>query len=87
MDTPTIHFACRAGDPAAEWIESHVPEAGAVTGSASMGSSGWSSFRRLQTASGQTFFVKQARGRDAEAMFAGEALGLRALYGASTQRA
>lgn len=76
------HMACRAGDPIAEWIETNVPDAGAVTGTSSLGSSGWSSFQKVQTASGQSFFVKQARGRGAEAMFKGEALGLRAMYGA-----
>ena len=76
------HSKLRAGDVIARWIEENVPEAGPVTVTTSLGSSSWSSFQRLQTASGQRFFVKKASGNASEAMFKGEALGLRAMYGA-----
>ena len=84
VSTPRHHTSNhRAGDVIADWIEANLPEAGPVTGTTSLGSSDWSSFQRLQTASGQRFFVKQARGHAAEAMFNGEALGLTAMYGES----
>ncbi len=39
-----------------------------------------------ETVGGQSFFVKTARRRDADEMFRGEALGLRAMHGATHSR-
>ena len=46
-------------DAIANWINENIPEAGRVTGTSSMGSSGWASSSVYTTASGQQFFVKQ----------------------------
>ena len=57
---------------------------GRVTGSKFAGGSSWSSAYIYTTASGRRLFVKTALGRDPEAMFRGEAEGLKAMHGACT---
>ena len=58
-----------------------MPEVGRVTGTRFAGGSSWSSAYIYTTASGRQLFVKTALGRDPEAMFRGEAEGLRAMHG------
>lgn len=52
---------------------------GEVTSSKPQGSSGWSSFRRVQLSNGPDVFVKSS-GRSCAEMFEGEALGLKAMF-------
>jgi hypothetical protein len=66
--------------PAAAWIEQNMPEFGTVTQESFQGGSNWSSAYAVTTSSGKKLFVKTSLGRD-EAMFRGEALGLRAMAG------
>ncbi len=47
-----------------------------------LGGSNWSSTYVYTTEGGADYFVKTAGGKKAEGMFRGEALGLKAMYGA-----
>jgi len=71
----------READGAAAWIQEHLPEFGCITGTKFAGGSSWSSAYIYSTDSGRQLFVKTALGRDPEAMFKGEAEGLRAMHG------
>jgi len=66
----------------AEWIETNLPDAGAVTRSISLGGSGWAEFSSHECESGAKYFAKTSR-RDAE-MFMGEGAGLSALHATAT---
>lgn len=66
-------------DPAASWISDNLGT-GAVVKSKVHGASGWASSSVLETETGARYFVKTSS-RDGS-MFAGEALGLQAMYGA-----
>lgn len=68
-----------APDGAAAWIEEHLGLR--VTGTKFQGGSSWSSAYVYDTEGGRRLFVKTALGRDPEAMFRGEAEGLRAMHG------
>lgn len=81
----TPPLGCREADGAAAWIEEHLPEFGRVTGTKFAGGSSWSSAYMYTTDSGRQLFVKTALGRDPEAMFKGEAEGLRAMHGEHSQ--
>lgn len=48
-----------------------------------LGGSSWSSCHRIETEDGHVIFAKTALGRSSSSMFQGEALGLKAMYGAS----
>jgi len=68
---------------ATAWIGSNL---GAVEKSSSLGGSGWSSFRRVSVEDdAREYFVKTSN-RPSDAMFLGEALGLRAMYSAEAVR-
>ncbi|CAG9467269.1 unnamed protein product [Pedinophyceae sp. YPF-701] len=71
-------------DPKAQWIEENCGF-GEVTDRKQLGSSGWSSFIRYDTASGNSLFVKTS-GRSAQEMFMGEAEGLKAMYHTHSMR-
>lgn len=57
---------------------------GNIVSSVSAGSSDWSSFHKVTTATGGSFFVKSSSCRRLEEMFHGEALALQAMYACST---
>ena len=57
---------------------------GTIVSSVSTGSSDWSSFHKVTTATGGSFFVKSSSSRRSEEMFHGEALALQAMYACST---
>eukprot|EP00471_Norrisiella_sphaerica_P001004 CAMPEP_0184480960 /NCGR_PEP_ID=MMETSP0113_2-20130426/2503_1 /TAXON_ID=91329 /ORGANISM="Norrisiella sphaerica, Strain BC52" /LENGTH=313 /DNA_ID=CAMNT_0026859801 /DNA_START=235 /DNA_END=1176 /DNA_ORIENTATION=- len=71
------------GDPAMKWLTENGYEIVGSGGAA--GGSGWATTGKLMAKTGEEFFVKQAR-QPAEAMFRGEAIGLRALYDTKTIR-
>ncbi|KAL4458241.1 hypothetical protein ABPG75_013106 [Micractinium tetrahymenae] len=73
------------GDGAAAWIEQNM-DVGKVTGTKFAGGSSWSSAYIYSTSSGRQLFVKTAMGRDPEAMFRGEAEGLKAMHATHTIR-
>lgn len=72
-------------DGAAAWIEENM-DVGKVTATKFAGGSSWSSAYVYTTESGKKLFVKTALGRDPEAMFKGEAEGLRAMHATHTIR-
>lgn len=57
-----------------------------MTGTKFAGGSSWSSAYIYSTDSGRQLFVKTALGRDSQAMFKGEAQGLRAMHGELRRR-
>lgn len=68
---------------AEEWISANV---GPVERSSRMGGSGWAAFMRVAVkGSEREYFVKTSN-RPSDAMFLGEALGLRAMYAANAVR-
>eukprot|EP00181_Compsopogon_caeruleus_P000765 CAMPEP_0184686644 /NCGR_PEP_ID=MMETSP0312-20130426/23398_1 /TAXON_ID=31354 /ORGANISM="Compsopogon coeruleus, Strain SAG 36.94" /LENGTH=331 /DNA_ID=CAMNT_0027141965 /DNA_START=12 /DNA_END=1007 /DNA_ORIENTATION=+ len=69
-------------DEAVRWIEAHLDE-GKARRSEAAGASGWASMGKVEMDSGKRFFVKTS-GRPAEAMFLGEAEGLRAMHATRT---
>ena len=69
----------RDSDPVSAWIEDNL-EGGKIVKKRPMGGSGWSSANIYVSESGQSYFVKESRGRGIE-MFLGEAKGLQAMHG------
>jgi len=62
-------------------VESLEPSLGEVEQLRFQGGSSWSSCYACTTSGGKNLFIKTALNRNAEEMFAGEALGLQAMYG------
>ena len=71
--------AAGAEADAHRWLEANH---GAITKASRLGGSGWASFSKVATAE-REFFVKYSS-KPMEAMFYGEALGLRAMHATST---
>ena len=55
---------------------------GRIKNKSFLGGSSWSSCHRIETTDGHQVFAKTALGKPSSSMFQGEALGLKAMYGA-----
>lgn len=77
--------AARISSPAADWIADNLG-GGPVVRERSLGGSVWSSTYVYTTEGGAEFFAKTSGARGAEAMFRGEALGLKAMADTNTMR-
>ncbi|KAI8466455.1 MAG: Fructosamine kinase-domain-containing protein [Monoraphidium minutum] len=75
----------RISSPAADWIADNLG-AGHVVAEKFLGGSNWASTYVYTTEDGSEFFAKNSGGAKAEAMFRGEALGLKAMYDTATVR-
>lgn len=78
-----IHCLPRIDADIYQAVESLDPSLGEVEQLKFQGGSSWSSCYACTTSAGNKLFVKTALNRNAEEMFAGEALGLQAMYGES----
>lgn len=78
---PRKDFGTSTPDEISAFISANLGR-GAVTSMRRAGSSGWAVMHKAETADGSRFFIKVARGD--EAMFAGEAEGLTAMFATRT---